>query len=317
MTFQSAPLYRNGHIATILPSLFRKLPAISYQRMRIDTKDGDFFDTDWLVHQPQSKKLLILLHGLEGSSSQHYITSHARFFFDQGFDICAMNFRSCSGEMNRTTRLYHSGETEDLRYLLKQNCTSNYHDIYLIGFSLGGNVLMKFLGEESSTISSKIKAAVAFSIPMDLRSSSYKMAGGFNRIYAYQFMLSLRQKVDYLRTTHQLDYLQDFKLTQLKTFLDFDELVTAPLHGFTSGEDYWQKSSSLPYLPYINVPALVINAKNDPLLGNACFPGADDINNPLVKLLYPRHGGHLGFVDSGLYSMSWMENQALKFFERL
>lgn len=305
-------IYKHRHVSTILPSLFRKVEACSFSRKRIETPDGDFFDIDKLENGHQN--LVILLHGLEGSSGEHYIHGHAKAFDENDFDIYAMNYRSCSGEMNRTLRLYHSGETEDLRFLIKKISDSKkYNSISLIGFSLGGNVILKYLGEEGDSVDPIVKAAISVSVPMDLRGCSYKLASGFNKIYSLHFMWTLRKKVKYLQKTHNHEALKGLNVRKLKTFLDFDHLVTAPLHGFSSGEDYWEKSSSKQYLHKIKVATRIINAKNDPFLSDSCYPTNDEINNSCLEFHYPELGGHVGFVESRLNDSTYVEQQAIKF----
>jgi predicted alpha/beta-fold hydrolase len=305
-------IYKHQHISTIVPSLFRKVDMCSYQRELINTPDGDFFHIDKL--EGGHKKLVVLLHGLEGSSKEHYILGQAHSFFEQNYDVIAINFRSCSGVMNKTSRLYHSGETEDLRFLInKIYKLKKYDSISLVGFSLGGNVILKYLGEEASTVNPLVKSAVSVSVPMDLRGCSYKLASGFNKVYSLHFMSTLRKKVTYLKKTHNHDALRDIKVSKLKTFLDFDDLVTAPLHGFSSGEDYWEKASSRQFLHNIQVPTLIINAKNDPFLSDDCFPGQGDISNSYIEYRYPALGGHVGFVQSKLNEKTLIEEQSFEF----
>jgi predicted alpha/beta-fold hydrolase len=306
-------IYRNKHISTILPSLLRKEAYCPYVRERVYTKDGDFFDVDWIKNSYES--LVVLLHGLEGSSSQHYVRSQADLFSNKGFDIAAINFRSCSGEMNQTTRLYHSGETEDLDLLVNTIRQKDiYKKIFLIGFSLGANVSLKYLGEKSRT---SVDGCVAFSAPIDLRACSYELASGFSRFYSYVFMSTLRKKVKYLQKKHKLKALKEIKPRKLKTFLDFDELITAPLHGFKSAEDYWAKSSSKQFLGDIKVPTLIVNAKNDPFLSPECYPSDVEINNSLITTIYPEFGGHVGFIEGKLNDNTWMELKAYEFIQKI
>lgn len=305
-------LYRHRHISTILPSLFRKVDICHYNREKVDTPDGDFFHVDKL--EKNNNKVVILLHGLEGSSYEHYILGHAHEFHKNSFDVYAMNYRSCSGVMNNTTRLYHSGETEDLRLLINKIVSEQrYEEISLIGFSLGANVILKYLGEESEEVSSKIKAAIAVSVPMDLRGCSYELARGFNRVYSLHFMSTLRKKVTYLKKKHNHAALKNINVRKLRTFLDFDDLVTAPLHGFASGEDYWEKSSSKQYLHKIKVPTKIINAKNDPFLSQSCYPSTKEINNSCLEFSYPELGGHVGFVKDRLHGKTHLEEVSLFF----
>jgi predicted alpha/beta-fold hydrolase len=302
--------FRNGHYSTIVPSLFRKIEIPKYQRLRLKTPDLDFIDID-LCEKNASQKIVIFLHGLEGSSYAHYISSHAKFFLDRGFNTCALNFRSCSGEMNKTTRLYHSGETQDLRFLLSQPEIKKYHEIYLVGFSLGGNVVLKYLCEEGQSISSKICSAASVSAPVDLESSSLKMARGFNLIYSLHFMKSLREKVKKLKIKHPDIEIQEVNPKKLITFYDFDNLVTAPLHGFDSAQDYWKKCSTAKRLSEIKIPTLLLSSYDDPILGPECFPRSQ---NPFITTHYTRYGGHIGFVETKMSDFMYSEKVIFKHF---
>lgn len=283
-----------------------------YEREKIETPDQDFFHIDKL--EANHSSVVILLHGLEGSSREHYIQGHAHEFHQNHFDVYAMNYRSCCGQMNRTTRLYHSGETEDLRFLINKIIQEKrYKEVSLVGFSLGANVILKYLGEEGSDVYPEIKSAVSISVPMDLRGCSYELAKGLNRFYSLYFMSTLRKKVTYLKKEHNHYALKNINVKKLKTFLDFDDLVTAPLHGFSSGEDYWEKSSSRQYLDKIRVPTKIINAKNDPFLSESCYPSKDEINNSYLEFYYPDLGGHVGFVERKLHGKTIVEEKSLKF----
>lgn len=305
-------IYRNSHFSTIIPSLFRKIDEIHYNREEVLTPDHDFFHIDKLENKNQ--KVLILLHGLEGSSKEHYIKGQALKFYKNNFDVYAMNYRSCSGEMNRTTKLYHSGETEDLRFLINKIIEEDrYQEISLVGFSLGANVILKYLGEEGENVSSKIKAAVSISVPMDLRGCSYELAKGFSKLYSLHFMRTLRKKVTYLKKMHNHNSLKNINVKKLKTFLDFDELVTAPLHGFTSAEDYWEKSSSKQFLRSIKIPTKIINALNDPFLSKDCYPSKKEISNPYIETSYPKFGGHVGFIRKNLNEEGYLEIESYSF----
>jgi len=296
-----------------VPSLFRTKVECNYQRERVETLDNDFFDVDWI--RDGNESLVVLAHGLEGSAGQHYIRSQAAYFSERSFDIAAINFRSCSGEMNKTTRLYHTGDTRDFTYLLdKIQDEKKYKKIFLVGFSMGGNIILKYLGESGrANKDSTIAGAATFSVPLDLACASIALAKGFNRLYSKHFMLTLTKKVDHIRKNHKVPALDKLKLRSLNTFIDFDEHVTAPLNGYKNARDYWRQASSKLYLKDIKVPALVVNAKNDPFLGDKCYPVKDEIGNELVELLYPEFGGHVGFIDKGLNDNTWMETKAYEF----
>jgi predicted alpha/beta-fold hydrolase len=311
--FRAKGIHKHSHVSTIYPVFFRKVETLPFSRERIKTPDQDFFEVDW--YRQGSNQLVVLTHGLEGSSQQNYMQASTHYFFKQGYDVVAMNFRSCSGIMNLKPRLYHSGETQDLRWLLKQLTEHhNYQAIFLMGFSLGGNVILKYLGEEGKSIHPSIKKAVTFSVPIDLESCSYSLAKGFNRIYSENFMRSLRKKVEYIREKHQLDYLMHLDTRKLKTFLDFDELVTAPVFGFDGAKGYWNESSSLGFIPEIKIPTLLVNALNDPFLGQPCYPKDLAKSSELFHLETPRHGGHVGFMED--FKENWFTKRACQFIEK-
>lgn len=313
MSIKPNLLFKHKHLSTIIPSILRKKSEIKFKRERVETLDHDFFDIDWVHNSEES--LVILLHGLEGSSDQHYIRSQASIFSKHGFSICAMNFRSCTEEMNQTQTLYHSGATDDLDLLIKKiKRDHQFKQIYLIGFSLGGNVLLKYLGEKERL---DIKGACAFSVPMDLEACSYQLASGFNRFYSYVFMRTLRKKVKLIQKRFPETKIKNLNTKVLKTFLEFDEFVTAPLHGFRDGVDYWTQSSSKQFLKNIRVPTLIVNAQNDPFLAKECFPDAEEFNNDKLYLEYPEYGGHVGFLEKNLSNYCWMDEKALEFIKSI
>lgn len=300
-------LFRNRHFSTIIPSLFRKIEGVDFKRVEFETWDGDFIHLDEIRNN--NKRVVIILHGLEGSARQHYVLSQARSLSSQNFDIIAVNFRTCSGVMNKTTTLYHSGETKDLSSVIEY-AKKSYEEVHLVGFSLGGNVLLKFLGETQTT---GIKSAAAFSAPISLESCAEELNQGFNKIYARHFMHTLSKKVIYIQQKYVDNKITSVKAKNLKSFYDFDHLVTAPLHGFKSAKDYWERSSSLQFLSDIKVPTLLMNAKDDPFLGSECYPTKDSIGNPNLTLEYPKNGGHVGFTGHRLSSENLMDIRAKSF----
>lgn len=307
-------IFKEKHLSTILPSLFRKPFKVNYVRKRFNTPDGDFFDVDCLENKSLDKgfgKAIVLLHGLEGSSSQHYMTSQAKQFFEEGYDIFAVNFRTCSGVMNKTSKLYHSGFTEDLELVIKE-LSPRYKAISLIGFSLGGNVILKFLGENQNLVK-KIERAAVFSVPLDLESCAYELEKGISRIYCREFMRTLSVKAEYIQEKFIDSPIKNVDTKKLKSFLDYDELVTAPLFDFKSARDYWTKSSSLPVLSKISVPTLIMNALNDPFLGKGCYPRMRDIGNENLSFEFPKYGGHVGFSQKKLSDYNLMDIKAKNF----
>jgi predicted alpha/beta-fold hydrolase len=289
-------------LQSIVPALFRKVAGVNYQRERIHTPDGDFLDLDWL--KSQRPNLLIICHGLEGSTDRAYVKGIARFFNLKGWDVLTWNYRGCGQEINRKLRFYHSGATDDLETVIKHaSINHHYLNISLVGFSLGGNLVLKYLGERGSTVISK---AVGLSVPMDLYGSCLQISNGFNRIYGSRFLRKLKQKVK----TKAALYPGVFDLQLLdkvKYLIEFDDFFTAPIHGFKNALDYYQKCSSLNFINNIQVPTLVVNALNDPMLSPSCYPKIATINHRYLELLYPVAGGHCGFADTRCVEGYWSE----------
>lgn len=301
----------NPHLQTVLPSLFRKIEGIRYQRERIDTPDRDFLDLDW--SRIGSERLAIILHGLEGDSHRSYILGMVRTLNNNGWDALAWNFRGCSGEPNRKRRFYHSGDTDDLAGVVSHVIEKGeYSALGLIGFSLGGNVVLKYLGERGPSVHPSIKRAVAFSVPCDLRSGAMKMSESSRRIYLIRFLRMLRKSIR-AKMALMPGLIDDHGYDRIKTFKDFDERYTAPLHGFDSPEDYWEKASSKPFLTAITVPTLLVNAADDPFLAPPCYPLEEAEVSESFFLEIPRHGGHVGFLAFNEKGEFWSESRAVSF----
>lgn len=312
-SFHPHPLLRGPHLQTIVASFLRRNRNLPYKRERIDTPDGDFLDPDWL--RGGSRRLAILSHGLEGSSRRPYILGMAGTLRRAGWDVLAWNFRGCSGEMNRTRRWYHSGETEDLRLLIDRALQSAEYDaLALVGFSLGGNMTLKYLGEEGAAIDRRIVGAATFSVPCDLASSSKRLAAPSNRLYMRRFLRSLAIKVRE-KMARMPGAISDEGLAGMTTFQEFDDRYTAPLHGFRDAEDYWARSSSRPFLGAITVPTLLVNAQDDPFLAPPCFPTEEAERSGFLYLEMPRHGGHVGFIGGSRRERFWMEIRTVAFLE--
>lgn len=299
------------HLETIFPALLRRVRLVAYTRERITTPDDDFLDLDWL--QKGSDKVVIISHGLEGNSKRPYIKGMAKALYDEGFDVCAWNFRGCSEEMNRQLRFYHSGATDDLHTVVQYVAEKNkYKSIYLVGFSLGGNVTLKYLGENNAA--EMVTKAVAISVPMDLRSSCEKISRPANRIYSNRFLRSLKNKV--LTKARQRTGLDVSGLDRIKTLTEFDDRYTAPLHGFRSAIEYYEQCSSLRFVDKIRIPTLIINTLNDPFLSPECFPAALLKNHPFVNLQILSRGGHVGFTQFNKNGLYWSEQRAIDFFKK-
>lgn len=298
----------NGHLQTIVPSLFRTTPALPFERERISTPDEDFLDLDWLRNGSDS--LVIISHGLEGNSQRPYMTGMARQFFTNGFDVLNWNFRGCSEELNNRPIFYHSGATYDLDTVIKY-ASPNYDRVYLVGFSLGGNLTLKYLGEKRDR-SQKIQKGVAISVPLHLESSSVKISTGENIIYAKRFLKTLREKV----LKKALKFPNEIPtgiLRKIKTLQDFDDHYTGPLHGFDDAHDYYEQNSSLYFLENIEVPALILNAQNDPFLSERCFPVNLARKLDHVWMDFPKYGGHVGFSPRKKEDIYWSEKRAFEF----
>ncbi|MEM7485915.1 MAG: alpha/beta fold hydrolase [Bacteroidota bacterium] len=302
---------RNGHLATIYAGLVRKVPDVRQKRERIELSDGDFLDLDWSYGFQKNEQLVILLHGLEGNAQRPYIAGSANLFNHNGFDVCAINFRGCSGEPNTLYRSYHSGATEDLREVVQHILnTKIYSKIYLKGFSLGGNLLLKYLGE-TNNVPKEIKAAVAVSVPCDLGESAKEIMKPKNVLYATRFKKNLLAKLRHKQILFP-DLVKDSDLVTIKTLLDFDDFYTSQAHGFKDGLDYYTKCSSRQFLQNITVPSLIINAKDDSFLGEACYPFEEADKNSNLYLEVPKYGGHVGFW--GKKNITYTEKRALEFF---
>jgi predicted alpha/beta-fold hydrolase len=251
-----------------------------------------------------------MLHGLEGSSDSQYIKGFANLFSASGFDVHAINFRSCGGEMNLLPQSYHSGFTNDLSFYLK-NISSKYDSIFLMGFSLGGSVLLNYLSN-SNEVPLQVSAAAAISVPVDLKGSAMELDNGINRIYMQRFLNSLSKKM--LSKSKLFPQQIDIKgIHKIKNFKEFDDAYTAPLHGFKDANDYWSKCSSINLLNTINTPTLLINAQNDPFLSASCFPYEEVVDHPFVHAIFAPLGGHVGFMLNN--KQSWLEPVVLSFFE--
>lgn len=297
----------NGHLQTIVPSLFRQVQGVQYRRERLATPDQDFLDVDW--SEVGSKSLAILSHGLEGDSSRPYMLGMVKAFNERGVDVLAWNYRSCSGEPNKLLSSYHLGATTDLDFVLQHALeTGKYDTVFLLGFSAGGNITLKYLGEAPDKVPAEVKRAAVFSVPVDLKSS----AESISRIYTRRFLKSLGKKLELKRDMYpdKVD-LENYSL--FWSFPEFDDRFTAPLHGFESAEDYYRKVSSKQFIPAIKIPTLLVNAKNDPFLGPPCYPVAEASENPNFYLEMPRQGGHVGFAEDLKTNSYYSERRAIDF----
>lgn len=290
---------RNPHLQTLWGKFLRRAAVQPTSIEQIETPDGDFLELHHLESAaPDAAPVLILLHGLEGSARSHYIQGLLGQASARGWHAAVIVFRSCGSEMNRTRRFYHSGETTDVA-LAVDHIANRYPSspIVLAGASLGGNVLLKYLGEQANAVSSRIGGAVAISVPFDLAKSSRHIDRGFARVYQRHFIRSLRRKAEIKLTTYP-DLVSAADLAKASTMFDFDNVFTAPVHGFAGATDYYTKSSSRSWLERISVPTLLLSAVDDPFLPPQVLDEVREIarQNPVLDIEFTSHGGHVGFV---------------------
>jgi predicted alpha/beta-fold hydrolase len=306
--FRPPSFLLNGHIQTILPLLLPRRLNIAFERERLELQDGDFLDLDWM--RTVGDKLAILSHGLEGCSDDRSNLGMATALQAAGWDGLAWNLRGCGKEMNRLPRFYHSGETGDLGTVIRLAAT-RYSRIALIGFSLGGNLTLKYLGEASPHPA--VIGAAAISVPIDLTACAQALDRRWsNRVYLRRFIKSLVAKVE-AKALRFPDQLNVSRTRTIRTLQEFDDRYTAPIHGFRDAADYWMKSSAQQYLDRITVPTLLINACNDPFLTSECFPFAEAARNPCLFFEAPESGGHVGFIDLVRGAEPWSERRVVEF----
>ncbi len=300
-------IYRRAHLSTILPTLLRRPPSLDLTRERIELADGDFLDIDRCG--PRAGRTALLCHGLEGNSRRNYMLGMCDALRAAGWSCVLMNFRSCSGEPNRRVRSYHAGATDDLRAVIDHIELDQPPEIALVGFSMGGNLILKYLGEDPAAVHPRLRAAVAFSVPVNLGSSCREISRPHNRVYSRRFLRKLARKIRRKALDHpgRVDASQ---LRGVKDLWEFDERFTAPLHGFANATDYYEKCSALRYLSAIARPTLLVNAANDPFLDPECYPVAVAESSVWLTLEIPKWGGHTGFRAPGRY---WSEQRAVEF----
>ena len=298
----------NGHIQTVLSALLPPRSDVTIQRERLELIDGDFLDLGWAGIG--ADRLTILSHGLEGSSDARYIRGMAAALNAAAWDVLVWDFRGCSQETNRLPRLYHSGETGDLGAVIDFAAT-RYSRIALVGFSLGGNLILKYLGE--SNPHPALVTAAAISAPLDLAATARALDRHWcNRIYRDSFIKSLIAKVE-AKALRFPDKFDVSGIRLIRTFEEFDDRYTAPTHGFRDAEDYWEQTSARQYLSRITVPTLILNAGDDPLLTPESFPVTEAEGNPYLFLEMPKSGGHLGFIDLVRGIEPWSERRVVEF----
>lgn len=302
-----------GHLQTIYPAICIVKPKVAYRRERWDTPDSDFIDIDFVEGKP-GQPFIVMFHGLEGSSDSHYARALMAHVASLGWSGAVPHFRGCSGELNQAPRFYHSGDAVEVDWIIRRLAAQHKKQaskFYAIGVSLGGNVLLRWLGE-SQHQAGIIDAACAISAPLDLAGGGAALSRGLNMIYTRMFLQTLKQKC-----VHKLKQYPDLfdrdTMLRARTLYEFDNIVTAPLHGFRDTDDYWHRASAKHVLSDITVPTLVLNAQNDPFLPPQHLPRAA---SPHVTLDYPEHGGHVGFVIGDLPGhLNWLPQRVLRFLE--
>jgi uncharacterized protein len=304
-----------GHVQTIYAALARR-PQVRYRRQRLDTPDGDFVDFDWLDGSTghAAAPLVVLFHGLEGNSSSHYALALMRRLAGIGWRGVVPHFRGCSGEPNRLPRAYHSGDYAEVGWMLATvRRLAPAAPLFAAGVSLGGSALLNWLGREERRARDMVIAAAAVSTPLDLTAAGTAIAQGFNRVYLRHFLGTLVPKA--LAMASRFPGLLDpAALRRVNSMYVFDDVVTAPLHGFAGAEDYWRRASSKPWLRAVAVPTLVLNARNDPFIPAASLPSARETSRA-VTLEQPAHGGHAGFPSARFPSRpDWLPRRLIAFF---
>ena len=289
-----------GHLQTVY-AVLAPAPRVPWRRERWDTPDGDFIELDWAG---SDGPLLALFHGLEGGSSSHYARRLAALALERGWRCVVPHFRGCSGVLNRRARAYHSGDTEELDWILRR-----LRPDAAAGVSLGGNVLLKWLGERGAAAAQVVRRAAAVSAPLDLAAAGHALDRGVNRrLYTRVFLASLKAKVSAKIALRHVT-LEKGRLSRVRTLREFDDLFTAPLHGFRDADDYWTRASSASWLEHIRVPTLVLNARNDPFLPRAALESATRKVSRDVVLEFPASGGHAGFPGRG----QWLARRVIEF----
>ncbi|MDQ5940226.1 MAG: uncharacterized protein QG557_1176 [Pseudomonadota bacterium] len=321
-TFKPAWWLKNAHLQTLYPALFRKIPPPPRQRDRLITPDNDFLDLDWCGERDNhTQPLIVLLHGLTGSSDSVYIKALQHCLLKQNMRSVALNFRGCSGESNHVAHCYHSGDTQDIHFLY-QTLREREPDTVLgaVGFSLGGNVLIKWLGEQGSEVA--LFSAVAVSVPFLLNACASRLDQGFSMFYRANLLRELKiyisEKYQTLEAIGNHDDAQKIQalgdLSGITSFWEYDERVVAKLHGFENAHDYYLRSSSKQFLKTVAVPTLLIHALDDPFMTKQVVPEKEDLS-PFVQIELCKHGGHVGFVSgkNPFKPIYWLETRIADF----
>ena len=303
---------RNKHINTLYRFLFSNTK-VKFERKRMRTQDNDFIDLDF--SKVNSDTIVIAIHGLEGSSSSNYIHTITQTLNHANIDVVAFNMRSCSGEPNKLLSSYHSGKTEDLHeIILFLEKEFNYKQIHVVGYSLGGNLTIKFMGEFTNKMPNSVVSAVGVSVPCDLEGSVKSISQAENKLYMKGFLKTLKEKAIQKSIQFPNAKIDIDKINKATNFYAFDDLFTAPTNGFKNAKDYWSQSSCKQFIPSVKLPTLLVSAKDDPFLNEKCFPVKEAKENDFFTFLQTKHGGHLGFVTGfKMKEQRWLENVITSF----
>jgi uncharacterized protein len=307
-SYQKTPLLHfNGHLQTIIPT-FRRVTGVTYQRERLITPDDDFLNLDWM--RQKSKRLVLLTHGLEGHSNRPYMLGMAKMFYKNGFDALAWNCRSCGGEMNRQLRLYNHGEIGDISQVIQHAIQQfDYQEVILVGFSMGGNITLKYAALNKHPLVSKV---IVFSAPLDMRSSIAVLDEPSNFIYKKNFIDKLLPKIQY-KALHYPKQLDLKVLNGQKSIVAQAELFFVNINGYRDMEDFYEKGSAINFISRLQIPTLIVQAQNDPILTTACSPTQLADNNRFIYLETPQYGGHVGFTHTQDKEHTWAEHRAIEF----
>jgi uncharacterized protein len=315
-TYRAPRWLPGGHLQTIWPARAVPLPAVEYRRERWNTPDGDFIDLDFAQPEPAdpAAPVLVMFHGLEGDSRSHYARSTMRHFADRGWRALVSHFRGCSGEPNLLPRAYHSGDSDEGDWVLHAvHARWPQAPLHAVGISLGGNMLAKWLGERG-TDAGFVRAAASIGSPLDLVAGGHAIGRGFNLLYTRMFLATLKAKARH-KAAQFNGLIRLDALHRVRNLYEFDDVYTAPVHGYRNALDYWTRASAKPLLSGVTVPHLVLNARNDPFVPAASLPRLDDVST-VVTLEQPANGGHIGFTTGRFPGrLEFLPARLLRFFE--
>ncbi|TKC89749.1 alpha/beta fold hydrolase [Trinickia terrae] len=315
----SPPLWLpTSHAQTIVPALFARRPAVDYRRERWDTPDGDFIDLDWLDYRARASAapaadapLFVLFHGLEGNSDSHYARTLMSAARARGWHGVVPHFRSCSGPLNLLPRFYHLADSNEVDWVLRRLRGVHQGPIAVAGVSLGGNVLLRWLGERRED-AAFVAAAAAISAPLDVHAGGRALAQGFAMVYTKSFLKTLKHKA-LLKLDQYPGLFERDAVLACRTMYEYDNVVTAPLHGFRDTDDYWTSATTRPLLPHVVVPTLVLNARNDPFLPSTALPSRAEVSDA-IELDQPAAGGHVGFMTGPFPGRTdWLSRRVFSF----